>query len=271
MEKQKNLYVYSRFLERIKDYDLPLYMFGSSSSGNSTFLSNLHIIIDLGFSYKHYTDYDVDFFLNVDYVIFTHEHSDHFNPHTLAKLIEYNPNVKFIMTSSFARAIKANKKYHDIVTDQLINQMVNQGRVLNGDNEHILETREGTIVKYVPNITSHGDITNVAVELLTANDHIMYASDLDNFEPNFYHHTKGLPHPDRNHLFTLLLLEANYDEKLVNEALAKNPHNFEALGNRRHISEQTTFPYVKKYLRDDGYFIPLHASRNYGTLVQDIK
>lgn len=271
MKKQENLYVYSRFLERIKDYNLPLYMFGSSSKGNSTFLTNLHTIIDLGFSYKHYTDYDVDFFLDVDYVIFTHEHSDHFNPHTLTKIIDYNPNVKFIMTHNMAQAIKNNPKYHEIVTDKYIKQMVNQGRILNGSIQHQLKTREGHEFTYTPHITSHGDITNVAVELTDDKNHIMYASDLDNFHPNFMKHTQGLPEPDSHHLFTMLLLEANYDETLVDNALSENPHNFEALGNRRHISEQNTFPYVKKYLDDNGCFIPLHASKNYGTLVQDTK
>lgn len=274
MKKQENLYVYSRFLERVKDYNLPLYMVGSSSKGNSTLLTNINTIIDLGYSYKHYTDIDPNFFLQCDYVIFTHEHGDHFNPHTFVKLIDNHPNIKFIMTSHMAHAIQNKQETHEIITDARINKLIETNRILNGDFKQILHTRQhlhDDDIQYVPHITSHGDITNVAVEIITPTDHIMYASDLDNFRPNFEKHTEGLPEPDSHHLFTLLLLEANYDEKLVEDALADNPQNFEALGNKRHISEQTTFPYVEKYLSDDGVFIPLHASKNYGTLIQDTK
>lgn len=271
MEKQTNLYVYSRFMERITDYDLPIYMIGSSSRGNSTYFENFYTVIDLGFSYKHYLDLDINFFLKVDYVILTHEHSDHFNPKTLVQILDNHPNVKFIMSQSVAHAIQTNPKYREVITDEKIKFMVDKKRVLNGSVEQTLVTHDKHQFKYVPNLTSHGDITNVAVELIDDENHIMYASDLDNFEHNFNQHTKGLPKPDDQHLFTLLLLEANYDEDLVEQALAQNPNNFEALGNRRHISEQTTFPYVKRYLSDNGYFIPLHASKNYGTLIQDTK
>lgn len=274
MKKQKNLYVYSRFLERIKNYDLPLYMVGSSSKGNSTLLTNLHTLIDLGYSYKHYNDIDINFFLNVDYVIFTHEHSDHFNPHTFVRLIDNHPNIKFIMTTNMAKAIQNKSETHEIITDARIHKIVETNRILNGDCNQILHTREhlhDDLIKYTPHITSHGDIKNVAIEITTPKNHIMYASDLDNFKPNYDKNTVGLPEPDNHHLFTLLMLEANYDEKQVEQALNENPYNFEALGNKRHISEQTTFPYVEKYLSDTGVFIPLHASKNYGTLIQDTK
>lgn len=36
--------------------------------------------------------------------------------------------------------------------------------------------------------------------------------------------------------------------------------DFRAESNKRHISEQEAFSYVKRFLKDDGLFIPLHAS-----------
>lgn len=56
----------------------------------------------------------------------------------------------------------------------------------------------------------------------------------------------------------------------IKEKFERDMHNidFRAESNKRHISEQEAFSYVKRFLKDDGLFIPLHASSTFGRLFQ---
>ena len=45
-----------------------LHIFGSSSKGNSIYFKDGRFLIDLGFPYKKYIEYDRNFFLKVDFI-----------------------------------------------------------------------------------------------------------------------------------------------------------------------------------------------------------
>lgn len=262
--------VYSRFKQQIVDQPLPVHIFGTSSKGNSVYIKNLRTLIDLGLPYKRYADYDPNFFLNVDYIILTHEHGDHLNSATLLKVLELYPNIKFLITQRMAQKIISEEFSHRINQERLMpftkggmNQRFYVARTQK------LMTRDNISIDLIIHVTTHGDITNIAIEMtVEALDvHLLYASDLDNLEPDMSGKSDGLPHY-QNNPFNLMFLEANYDEAVLYEALRINPYDPKARGNLRHISEQEAWRYVEKNLSNDGFFIPLHASSMYGTLIQ---
>lgn len=158
-----------------------------------------------------------------------------------------------------------------------------------------LTTHTNETFLFHPLTTKHGDIINIGVQIYHEkyNLKLLYASDLDNLdgEKSFidfagrHQHVTGL---SQQNWYNCILLEANYDENLLesitttaieevrNKGLdlistehAINSIKVRAQGNLRHISEQETFRYISNHLLDDGIFIPLHASRTFGTLLQD--
>lgn len=313
---QDKLYIYNKFKQRLspdnvpsKFKPLPFYFFGSGSSGNSVYLTQLHSLIDLGFPYKKYITFDQNFFLDVDYIFLTHEHSDHFNFATFYKILQMNPNIKFVLSRRLYQVITEPDQAKNKIAKQVrgdfqakINQLTttyrNRFLVIQPDQltSVILTTRHNLKFWFTPHLVSHGDILNMAIELNSANNiHTLYSSDIDhlidnsgndvirhlglpiNYSSNYNIFASDfVPFPHAininpsNNPFDLMFLEANYDEQLLAKALTKDPNNPHALGNKRHISEQEAWQYVNLSLADNGIFVPLHASRTFGTLIQEL-
>lgn len=147
-----------------------------------------------------------------------------------------------------------------------------------------LTTHEQKQFLLEPLTVKHGDIINIAIQITDENMglKLLYASDLDNLngEQTFYdcfnekQYVNGL---SQNTYYNCIFLEANYDENILKEwynSLDQNDPKYFSLkaradNNLRHISEQETKRYVEKYLTENGLFIPLHASKTFGTLYQD--
>lgn len=241
-----------------------LYVFGSSSAGNSIYFKEPKVLIDLGFSYKRYQEYDPNFFLKIDYLFLTHEHSDHLNPSTLMRVARLYPNVKIIMPIALWQTI----------TGVTFAERLNQKKLLALKNRFILArslqltNRAQMHINFIPHVTKHGSIKNQAIELTYNNKHVLYASDLDEFTPNQDLQTQGLP-MDPNNKFDILCLEANYDPDLLKQYIQTHDNSYRARENLRHIDEKTAWAYVKRFMQPNGIFIPLHASHTFGTLWQD--
>lgn len=261
---------YNKFHERKFDLDLPVHIFGTSSKGNSVYLSRLHTLIDLGLPYIRYSEVNPNFFLDVDYLILTHIHGDHINPSTLKKIINDFPNVKIIMSKEMAQGVLTTPRLNHILTPQFIQEHINRFQTA---MPTILKTRTGLDFEFTPHKVPHGELVNIAIELNdpSTNHHVLYSSDIDTLEKvENRGEITGLPHPDIDNLFDIVFLEANYDADLVNKALELNPNDVKAQGNLRHTSEQEAWHYISHYLSDDGIFVPLHASSTYGTLIQQL-
>lgn len=312
--------MYNRQKQRIYNQNVPIHIFGTSSSGNSVYLTLVNLLIDLGLPYKRYHDYDPNFFSQVKYVILTHEHGDHLNPATLKKLLKDWPNIKFFITYRFMTMLlhepRLTKKLDPKILYNyrhrfiIINE-VDTGRFAYGYN---LTSFHGTHYNFTPYLTEHGELTNIAIDIrITENQHhVLYASDLDTFNaknttiPNKYYNpsipqqtpimfkTQGLPAVAGKDLYDVIFLEANYDANIVNDVIQHNQEAYayrmrqesplmtmndpeikkirniitKAQGNLRHISEQQAWYYVERHLKDNGVFVPLHASSTYGTLIQ---
>lgn len=241
-----------------------LYVFGSSSSGNSIYFKKLRVLIDLGFSYKRYREYDPNFFLKVDFLFLTHEHSDHLNPSTLLRVAQLYPGVKIIIPPAMWATLNG-PRFADRIKQKKLKALSSRFIMARAMT---LTNSQGVKINFIPHVTKHGPIKNQAVELIGLNTHILYASDLDEFTPNPKIGTQGLP-MDPNNKFDILCLEANYDPDILHEYIQTHTNSFRASENLRHIDEKTAWNYVHQFLAPDGIFIPLHASHTFGTLWQD--
>lgn len=150
-------------------------------------------------------------------------------------------------------------------------------------------------IKFYPLTTKHGDLLNIAIRLYDPQLNVrwLYASDLDNLEPHpvsfidCFGQEQMVTSLSATDQYEIMMLEANYDENIILKAAQKLEKTYidehgnitdkkrffsektRIENNSRHISEQTAFPYVQKHLVENGIFIPLHASRTFGTLWQE--
>lgn len=238
-------------------------MYGSGSSGNSLYIKPYRIIIDLGLAYRNY---DEDIFYNVKYILLTHEHGDHFYVTTIDRIHKKFPHITFVMSEhlydvAFDIFKKKGRDFNDIKNIQILSK--------NEPLIYEIENDEYALIKHT--MTDHGDIPNVSYTIKgfkpidsIKEPVILYASDLISTEPTT--RTEGLP---KDEIYNLMFLEANYDATDVHEVLKHDPHDRKALGNLRHLSEDNAFNYVYRYLnKEHGYFIPLHASNEFGSFIQ---
>lgn len=146
-----------------------------------------------------------------------------------------------------------------------------------------LTTHDGRKFLFEPLTVKHGDIANVAIQLKdeTLDFDFLYASDLDNLNgersfTDMFGVTQYVTGLNQNRLYTCMFIEANYDEDLLKTYYSMldpsdpdySHKKARADGNIRHISEQETFRYLEKHLAEGGLFVPLHASKTFGTLHQ---
>lgn len=263
---------------------------GSSSSGNSVFFKKYRTLIDLGLPMKRFKIIRDNFFDDVDYLILTHEHSDHLNFATLDYILKNHPHVKIIvhpnlwsaMVGTIVEKRRTQKQLDNIIfvnnNSYELNLYTENSRFIPGNHALLLQTRTDFTFTFTPYLVTHGKIYNIAIVLNTGLESILYSSDLDTIDEvvSFTGIKTGLP---TNRLFDIIALEANYNTQILTtfitnstSLLETEPENKKlkselshAISNLRHISEEVSWEYVKKYLKNDGLFIPLHASRSFGT------
>lgn len=179
-------------------------------------------------------------------------------------------------TDETGRRIQLPPKWREEYTPHLTKFMRAESQVL--------RTHDGVEFLFEPLTTKHGDIVNIAIQITdpSLEFHFLYASDLDNLggERTFEDYkgdrvrVTGLR---QDRMYNLIMLEANYDKDILENYLAgldpldPDAHHkrVRAEGNLRHISEQEATAYMQNVLTDNGIFIPLHASKTFGTLHQD--
>lgn len=295
--EQPHLYTYNKHHQRLHFDRHPYYFFGSGSSGNSVYLKQSHLLIDLGFPFKKYTDMSPLFWYDVRYVLLTHEHGDHLNEATLMRILDEYPHIQFLISKRmfnritgpmFYKRFNDNKEraYRD--QEMLQNKYYQRFHFIDGETSVIhLYQNDLTLapVDVYPHLVSHADIINVAYEIKTHNHHILYSSDLDHvFAPQRQGDDSRIDNSLSLPLeydaagrvtffkdpFDIIFLEANYDHDFLINWINQHPEDAHARGNLRHISEQETWRYIQYALSDQGIFIPLHASTTFGTLVQDL-
>lgn len=296
----KNMLMFNHKFEQIPATIDDITMLGSSSGGNSLYIKPYDIIIDMGMPFSKY---DPEIFHSLKYILLTHEHIDHFVPSTISTIMTRFPHIKFLMTEhllniGYTKFEKAKKTLNESRVQLLTGEPI------------IYTTSSGDTAVIYHTVTDHGDIPNVSYTIkgFTPIDCfqepvILYASDLKTTHPSEI--GQGLPTDEK---YNLMFLEANYDEDELIKALYANPanklyldmyydqfkveneedidiqytkeqmikdlssnlDNVRMLGNFRHLTEKESFEYVRSYLSEDGLFIPLHGSSDYGSFIQSI-
>lgn len=269
------------------DMKLPITIVGSGSAGNSVCIEPLRMLIDVGFAYQKIADkVNLD---QVDFVALTHEHGDHINFATLKRFARRHPHLRIITPERLWKVLQEK----DPTIKDHIGDMV---RAFQFDKPFTLETRDKTAYTVIPHSTEHGDVINVAYEIdfSQMDTRILYATDLDTFDRDHSGFPSGLPNGEHTK-FNLIFLEANYDEDVLEEYIVQKERAMQALktadfnnlpkpdeertirnaifrakSNLRHVSEQKAISYVRRYLTEHGIFIPMHASRSFGTYFQDM-
>lgn len=146
-----------------------------------------------------------------------------------------------------------------------------------------LKTHTGIEFLLEPLTVKHGDIVNLAIQISdpSVDLHFLYASDLDNLDGertfiDCFGETQRVSGLNQNRQYNCMFLETNYDEEILQnwyDNLDPSSEDYRgkkarADGNLRHISEQEADIYIKKHLVENGIFVPLHASKTFGTLHQ---
>lgn len=149
--------------------------------------------------------------------------------------------------------------------------------------EETLTTHKGKSFLFEPLTVKHGDVVNMAIQISdpSLDFEFLYVSDLDNLDGerafiDCFGNTQHVTGLRQDRKYTCMFLEANYDEAILQawyDNLDVDDPDYRgkkarADGNLRHISEQEASVYIEKFLEDDGLFIPLHASKTFGTLHQ---
>lgn len=282
-----------------EDVYMPMHIFGTGSSGNSVWLKDLNLLVDLGLRKKAYLDYDPLFFDRLEYIIITHHHGDHLEPSTLFYVLENYPHIKVII-SSFLWNYVMSPLYKPTHKNGIPTYPY-QPKFEKYKNRFIeakpqwLTLNNSQVALLQPRTIKHGDIVNIALEIYhrETNLRMLYCTDIDNLKGatsfiSVLNTTENVDGLNQDTTYNVMLLEANYtEEKIVEwlentkQAIDNDPdltpdekiHEWNnalvrANNNRRHISEEEALPYVQRMLDSAGIFVPLHPSSMFGTLFQ---
>lgn len=270
---------------------LPVYFYGTGSSGNSLYIEPIRFMIDLGFTYKNYKP---EHLANLDVLALTHKHGDHLTLTALDKILMIHPYVKILVPNVLMDHI--NEKRPD-----LYERAAKQFKIIDFNCEYPMCTRDGMEYILRTYATKHGELINIAydIEIPQMATRLLYASDLESTRPSIDGQVKGLPQ-NTDIKYNLMFLEANYDEKIIKDELkaledalyqerlklnaqpelseyilaeikALSNLKTRTLSNYRHLSEQSALDYMQTHLTDNGIFIPLHGSSSFGNFIQHLK
>lgn len=255
--------IFSKYFTPIQT-QVPIRILSSNSKNNAVIIQPIKTMIDLGLPYNRLEP----FLKEIDRIFLTHEHGDHVNLATLSRLLKLQPRID----------IWLSQKLHDWILVKDVRQKMTGKTSYDFDTlflnpnvkiwdkfelPHTIQEANCRVQVYTVN---HGETTNLAyrIELPLLQTHLLYATDLDNIE--------DLPRTDKP--YNVILLEANYDENLLEETIIKATNSNDrallerAKKNKAHLSEQEAGQFVRENLTEGGIFIPLHNSTMFGTYQQ---
>ena len=201
----------------------------SGSSGNAVRIGN--ILIDCGIPYKYLKEE----LYKVDFLLITHDHSDHINRTALKRIVKEFPNIKIYSTYKVARI---NENIVAINTDYL-------PIWLNDDEMYAIEVIHNTVT--------------FAYVLVFPDANVLYATDL--------RRTDELERfSDEKHLkYDYIFLEANYDDYKLDAVKNEWHGQYNAYidSTSRHLSKDQSLKFYSKYRNEGGEYIELHKSKRF--------
>lgn len=205
---------------------------GSSSAGNAIVYMK-EILVDVGLPYSKIEPYLDD----IQIILLTHEHGDHFNKRTIKKIGKTHPNILLCVPDALALAVK---------------DMGYAGRVF-----HFATNRKYKFSRdlFIESFQLFHDVDNVGYKIHYGCMKIVHATDtgsLDHIE------AKG---------YDLYAIEHNHDEEIINETIKNKLQDgafiHEIRSKETHLSFQQAEEWIDQNNTNNGEVIMLHISQSY--------
>lgn len=216
--------VLNKYKRREDGRTLPIQIFGSSSKqGTAIYVAPVNILFDIGVNFqklKHIQD-------EIDYIIVSHEHSDHIDWATLHAMLQFHPMIQVVLPADINIPDKLSYlSAHFIQSKDMVPLH--------------LTLRSGLKIDVLPVKVPHGNTSSFSYDITFQSSHLLFSTDLSDTEP--------LPKLTK---YDIIMIETNYDE---DEFLSKDGSG----GAINHLSVQQALRYALTHLSDYGKIIPLH-------------
>lgn len=203
----------------------------TGSKGNAVVVNN-HILIDCGVPFKALKDVYND----LQIVLLTHIHKDHFKQKTLKRLAEERPTLRFGCC------------------EWLVNDLVESGV----PKQSIDVFEIGKIYDYkafkVSPIKLYHNVPNCGYRVFVDGKKAIYATDTE--------HLQGITAKD----YDLYMIEANYTDedlqKRINEKLEAGEYCYELNVASRHLSHEQASEWLMENMSAKSEYVFLHAHKD---------
>lgn len=203
----------------------------TGSQGNAVVVNN-NILIDVGVSFKALKDVYKD----LQIVLLTHIHTDHFKPQTIKRLAEERPTLRFGCC------------------EWLVNDLVEAGV----PKQSIDVFEIGKIYDYkafkVSPIKLYHNVQNCGYRIFANGEKAIYATDTE--------HLQGITAKD----YDLYMIEANYtDEDLqerINAKLEAGEYSYELNVASRHLSHEQASEWLMENMSFHSEYVFLHGHKD---------
>lgn len=203
----------------------------TGSQGNAVVINDT-ILVDCGVSFKALKDVYKD----LQIVLLTHIHTDHFKPQTIKRLAEERPTLRFGCC------------------EWLVNDLVEAGV----PKQQIDVFEIGKIYDYkafkVSPIKLYHNVQNCGYRVLASGEKAIYATDTG--------HLQGITAKD----YDLYMIEANYDEddleRRIIEKTAAGQYCYELYVAERHLSHTQASEWLMQNMSFHSEYVFLHGHKD---------
>lgn len=203
----------------------------TGSQGNAVVVNN-HILIDCGVTFKALKDV----YKNLQIVLLTHIHTDHFNGKTIKRLADERPTIRIGCC------------------EWLVNDLVEAGV----PKQQIDVLGIGKIYDYkafkVSPIKLYHNVPNCGYRIFANGEKAIYATDTE--------HLQGITAKD----YDLYMIEANYtDEDLqerINAKLEAGEYSYELNVASRHLSHEQASEWLMENMSVKSEYVFLHGHKD---------
>ena len=208
----------------------------TGSSGNMTIVDGC-IALDFGVPAKVLSPY-ID---KLSAILITHRHGDHMNPPALNALVKNRPGL-------LRSGLYINQDTYNTMAKKASKTLTffNCDNIISAGEKFTISTTNGTYEVETYKMP-HGDAENQAFVLTNSyGEKLLYAIDTETLD--------AIPLDMK---FDVLLVEGNYDEQQIEEALLSEDagHAFRAGQNLRHLSVQAFDDFVAHHANRNAYVV----------------
>lgn len=204
---------------------------GSGSEGNAIIYKD-SIMVDVGLPFNRLEKY----LKNINMILLTHKHGDHFNEATIIRIGREYPNIVMVVPETLYEEFKTLKYAGSAI-------IVREGQKFKmGDT-------------LIESFKLFHDVSNVGWKINKKGFRIVHATD-----------TGSINHIEAKD-YDLYAIEHNYDEELISKSIQNKVNDgifaYEIRSREYHLSFQKAFDWISSQKKDDSEVVMLHISSSY--------